>query len=285
MASNLTEQHVLITGGSSGLGLATAVALTQRGALVTITSRDVGRAEHAVRSIEDRTGIRVAADTVDLSDLDSVREFAGRYTDDHDHIDVLFNNAGSVFGTRRTTARGDEMTFATNHLGPFLLTSLLAGLLGGTSPTRVINTSSVAHAHADQGMLFDDLKWENRRYKMMDVYGHSKLANILHARGINDRTGADVQAFAVHPGVVGTSFGGRGGSLVVRAATKLGKRWMRTVEEGADTMVWLAAEPTVDVSNGIYFTDRRVEKSTRWARDKDQADRLWAVSAELVGRP
>jgi NAD(P)-dependent dehydrogenase (short-subunit alcohol dehydrogenase family) len=283
MASNLTGQNVLITGGSSGLGLATAVELTQRGALVTITSRDVGRAEYAVRSIEDRTGTRVAADTIDLSDFDSVRAFAERYTGLHDHINVLFNNAGNVFGTRRTTSQGHEMTFGTNHLGPFLLTSLLSEVLGGNSPTRVINTSSVAHTYAKQGVLFDDLGWEDRRYKMMDVYGHSKLANILHARGINDRTGDEVQALAVHPGVVATSFGGRGGSLVVRAATKFGKRWMRTVEEGADTMVWLATEPTINTSDGIYFTDRRVEKSTRWARDKDQADRLWEVSTELVG--
>jgi NAD(P)-dependent dehydrogenase (short-subunit alcohol dehydrogenase family) len=146
----------------------------------------------------------------------------------------------------------------------------------------VINTSSVAHTYAKEGILFDDLGWENRRYKMMDVYGHSKLANILHARGINDRTGDDVLAFAVHPGVVGTSFGGKGGSHVVRAATRFGKRWMRTVDEGADTMIWLATEPDIDTSAGIYFSDRNPEKSTRWARDRDQADRLWAASTALV---
>ena len=283
MTWDIADQNVLITGGSSGIGLATATALAEMGARVTITSRDVGRAEKAVRFIEEGIGVRVDGEVVDLSDLASIRALADRYNARHDHIGVLVNNAGGVFGSRRETTNGTEMTFATNHLGPFLLTSLIASCLGGDAASRVINTASVAHTRANEGIVFDDLNWEHRRYKMMDVYGHSKLANILHARSINDRTGPDVQAFAVHPGVVATSFGGRGGSTIVRAATKFGQRWMRTSQEGADTIVWLATEPTVDTLNGIYFADRTLEQSTRFARDKGQAERLWSVSEALVG--
>jgi NAD(P)-dependent dehydrogenase (short-subunit alcohol dehydrogenase family) len=283
MTWDIADQNILITGGSSGIGLSAATALTERGARVTITSRDVGRAEKAVRTIEEGVGVRVDGEIVDLSDIASVRDFAERYNARHDHVGVLVNNAGGVFGSRREAANGSEMTFATNHLGPFLLTSLIASNLGGDEPSRVINTASVAHTRANEGIIFDDLGWEHRRYKMMDVYGHSKLANILHARSINDRTGPDVKAFAVHPGVVATSFGGRGGSTIVRAATKFGQRWMRTSQEGADTIVWLATEPVVDTSDGIYFSDRKVEQSTRFARDKDQAERLWSASEQLVG--
>jgi NAD(P)-dependent dehydrogenase (short-subunit alcohol dehydrogenase family) len=277
------EQNVLITGGSSGIGLATAMALVREGANVTITSRDVGRAEKAVQILEGRTGVGVDADIMDLSNLESVRAFADRYNSRHDHLGVLVNNAGNVFGSHRMTVDGNEMTFGTNHLGPFLLTSLLSNSLGGDRPSRVINTSSVAHTHAKEGILFDDLRWDDHRYKMMDVYGHSKLANILHARGINNRTGPEVQAYAVHPGIVGTSFGGRGGSIVVRMVTRYGKRWMRTPQEGADTIVWLATDPDIDTSACINFSDRMVEQSTRFARDETQSERLWQVSESLVG--
>jgi len=283
MTWGIDNQTVLVTGGSSGIGMATAAALAERGANITITSRHADRGESAASAIAANTGATVKVALLDLTNLDSVREFAIRFREEHDQIDVLVNNAGNVFGSRRETADGFEMTFGTNHLGPFLLTSLLQGSLGNKGPTRVINVSSVAHTNAKEGILFDDLGWKNRRYKMMDVYGHSKLANILHASGINHRTGPDVQAYAVHPGVVGTSFGGRGGSTVVRFATKFGKRWMRTPEEGADTIVWLATEPEVDTDEGIYFSDRKTEKTTRFARDDEQAARLWQVSETLVG--
>jgi NAD(P)-dependent dehydrogenase (short-subunit alcohol dehydrogenase family) len=279
----IANQEVLITGGSSGIGLATAAALAQRGAIVTITSRDVGRAEQAVRIVEKRTGTRVNAELVDLSDLESVRHFAGSFKERHGHVGVLINNAGNVFGSRRETVDGNEMTFGTNHLGPFLLTHLLSSSLGGEKPSRVINTSSVAHTYAKEGILLDDLGWKDRRYKIMDVYGHSKLANILHARGINSRTGPAIQAYAVHPGLVSTSFGGRGGSLMVRAAMKFGTRWMKTPEEGADTIVWLATEPEIVSADGIYFSDRESEQSTRFARSDEQADSLWQASESLVG--
>ena len=277
----IRDKKVLVTGGSSGIGLAAATALAKQGADVTITSRDALRSITAAKTIAESTRRHVDAETLDLADLSSVKSFSRRFVRENDQIDVLINNAGGVFGSRRETVDGNEMTFGTNHLGPFLLTSLLSESLGRRGPSMVINVSSVAHTYAKEGILFDDLKWENHRYTMMAVYGHSKLANILHATGINKRTDDAVTAYALHPGVVGTYFG-RGGSRIVRMFTRYGKRWMRTPREGADTAVWLATEPVIDVSRGIYFSDRAPTRSTLFARDIDQADRLWSASEKLV---
>lgn len=276
------NKNILVTGGSSGIGQATAAELASRGANVTITSRDATRGAKAVSSILRTTGARVSVAVLDLADFASVRAFCEKYTSGTSQLAVLVNNAGGIFSSRRETVDGHEMTFATNHLGPFLLTSLLAETLLAAAQARVVNVSSVAHTSAKQGILFDDIAWTDHKYKMMDVYGHSKLANILHARGINDHYGPSVSAFALHPGIVATSFGGRGGSRLVRMVMKFGGRRLRSAAEGADTVVWLATAEHIGTSEGIYFADRAPESSTRFARDDEQMERLWTVSERLV---
>lgn len=282
MTWSIRGKNVLVTGGSSGIGRAAATELAAQGALVTITSRDTSRAKEAAEQIGQVTGASVRADVVDLADFVSTRSFGERFVSRTSSLDILINNAGGIFGSRRESTNGHEMTFATNHLGPFLLTSLLMVTLQNAEVARIINVSSVAHTYATDGILFDDLGWQDRKYKMMDVYGHSKLANILHAQGINDRYGPTISAYAMHPGVVATSFGGRGGSTLVRLAGVFGKRWMRTVSEGADTIVWLATTQSIDASSGIYFSDRAQHKTTRWATDEAQSDRLWQASVDLT---
>jgi len=120
----------------------------------------------------------------------------------------------------------------------------------------------------------------------MEVYGHSKLANILHAQALNERFGdRGITAVAVHPGVVRTGLGSGGDSAIIRLAYKVAGRWMRSPDTGADTIVWLATEDAIDLSDGMYFEDRKVSKSTRHARDMDQARRLWSVSEQLTDAP
>lgn len=256
--------------------------LAATGARLTITARDEDKGRAVAGEIASETGAEVAILAVDFADLGSVRSAAQRYGDTNDDLAVLINNAGAVFGKRTTTIDGHETTFATNHLGPFLFTNLLTDLLISSAPSRVINTSSVAHTYAKEGILFDDLGFSDRRYKFMEVYGHSKLASILHAAELNARYGNDgVTAAAVHPGVVKTGLGS-GTSLMVRIATMFGGRWMGSPDEGADTIVWLATEPTLDLSAGIYFENRKASKSTRYARSESQARRLWEVSEQLT---
>jgi retinol dehydrogenase 12 len=282
MTWTLEDRSVIVTGATSGIGKAAAMKLATTGARLTITTRNEDKGRSTAAEIATQTGADVTVLAVDFADLASVHKAAQTYLDTNDDLAVLINNAGVVVGKRSTTVDGYETTFATNHLGPFLFTHLLTDLLIASAPSRVINTSSVSHTSAKEGILFDDLGFDHRRYKFMEVYGHSKLANILHAVELNARyADSGITAAAIHPGVVRTGLGS-GTSRIARVAITVGGRWMRTPDQGADTIVWLATEPTLDLSEGIYFEDRKPSKSTRHARDADQASRLWDVSEQLT---
>ncbi len=286
MTWSIEDRTVLVTGATSGIGAVVARELAAAGARVTITARSEARGSATAAAIHAETGSEVGILMVDLACLESVRDAADRFLDAHDDLAVLVNNAGIVVSRRTRSIDGYELTFATNHLGPFLLTSTLLDLLAASAPSRVINTASVAHTYAKEGILFDDIGFDRRRYRFMEVYGHAKLANILHAVEINERYGdRGVTAVAVHPGVVRTGLGRGGDARIVRLAYTLGGRWMRSPQEGADTIVWLATTPGIDVTGGIYFEDREPSKSTRHARDPDQAHRLWEISEEMVSSP
>jgi NAD(P)-dependent dehydrogenase (short-subunit alcohol dehydrogenase family) len=285
MAWDLSQRSVIITGATSGIGRAAALRLAETGANLTITARDRARGDAVAAEITAASGADVEILPIDFADLASVRQAALAYRDTHDDLAVLINNAGTVVGKRTTTVDGHELTFATNYLGPFLFTNLLTGLLTSSAPSRVINTASVAHTYAKEGIVFDDLGFENRRFKLMEVYGHSKLANILHASELNARYADDgITAVAIHPGVVRTGLGS-GTSRFVRLAMTVGGRWMRSPDDGADTIVWLATAPSIDIDDGIYFEDRAVSKSTGHARNADQARELWEVSERLTADP
>ena len=159
MTWTIEGRTVLITGGNSGIGLATATALAAEGAKVTITTRDPSKGESAGSIIEEKTGASVEVAALDLADLESIHRFAAEFTAIHDDLGVLINNAGAVIGSRQTTNDGFELTFGTNHLGPFLLTNLLTDLLIASAPSRIVNVGSSGHGYATDGIVFDDLMW------------------------------------------------------------------------------------------------------------------------------
>lgn len=283
MTWTINNRTVLITGGNSGIGKATAVGLASAGANVVITSRDLDRGAAAAADIRDSSGREVEVMQLDLANLDAVRSFAGDFLATHDDLAVLVNNAGGVFGSRRQTADGFEMTIGTNHIGPFLLTNLLTDQLVASAPSRIINVASSGHGYAKEGIHADDLNWSERRYNQKDVYGHSKLANILHVRELNRRlSDRDVTAYAVHPGVVRTGFGQGGDSAVIGIGIRIIGRWLLTAEEGAETSIWAATDPDISEHAGGYFADCAPAKSTRHARDDAQALRLWDATEALV---
>lgn len=257
MSPDLTGRTALVTGGNTGLGLETAVALAAMGAAVTITSRDEARGAAARAEIVERSGSEaVAVMALDLSRSESIRSFAAAFLEDHERLDVLVNNAGLILSERHETADGFEMTFAVNHLGPVLLTDLLVDRLVASAPARVVVVASDAHKFAPDGLDFDDLQCRGR-YWSYRVYGRSKLANIYFARSLARRL-ADrgVTVNAVHPGSVATRFARDGDTrLFTAVTTAIARPFSRTPEAGARTQVWAASAPELAEVTGEYLVN------------------------------
>jgi retinol dehydrogenase-14 len=271
----------LITGGTSGIGKATAVALAAMGADVVVVGRNRDRGEAAVGEIKSQSHSEsVELMLADLSAQDEVRGLADTFMERYERLDVLANNAGLVQSKRTETADGIETTLAINHLAPFLLTNLLLDRLKQSAPSRVITVSSEAQRWGD--MDFDDLQ-STQKYRGFSVYGMTKLANIMFTYELAGRLkGTFVTANCVHPGAVGTNFGKNNAgpmTLFFRAA----KPFMRTPEQGADTLIWLASSPDVEGVSGKYFSDRKEIEAKKIAYDPAARRKLWEISEDLTG--
>ena len=272
---------VLITGGTSGIGKATATALASMGANVVVTGRNEERGRKASEEIRAESGNdRVELMLADLAVQTEVRQLAKQFEERHDRLDVLINNAGLIQSKRTETTDGIETTLAVNHLAPFLLTNLLLDLLKKSVPSRIITVASNAQRWGKIDL--DDLQ-SKRRYRGFRVYGMTKLANIMFTYELAERLeGTGVTANCIHPGGVNTNFGknNRGPMTLL---FRLMKPFMRTPEQGADTLVYLAASPDVDGMTGRYLSDRKVMSSSEESYDENLRKKLWAASEELTG--
>lgn len=278
-ASNRPEpgaeaRHAVITGASSGIGMAAAVALAGQGWLVTLVGRNPGRLDEAVAAVRRAaTGPDPVALIADFAELAQVRALAERLSGRH--IDVLANNAGVVSGSRQRTVDGHELTIQTNHLAPFLLSSLLRPQL--TPGARIITTASVAHTFGSLDPA--DLDRTGSRYSAWLAYGGSKRANILFAAEAARRW-PDLLSFSFHPGVVRTRFG----TPAARFFYKIGPG-LATPEQGADQLVWLSTADPAELTNGAYYVLRKVTAPARSARDPELAARLWDATAAVLAQP
>jgi NAD(P)-dependent dehydrogenase (short-subunit alcohol dehydrogenase family) len=284
--TGVAGKRVVMTGGTNGIGLAAAQKLAELGAELTIVARSQERAALALQRIRD-AGEDVPVPEVAIADLSSqaeVRRLAAELLDRYERIDVLVNNAGAVFRTRRLTVDGIEETWALNHLAPFLLTNLLLDRLKQHPPARIITTASDAHQRAH--IPFDDLAaGELSKGKAFGRYGETKLANILFTAELARRLeGSGVTANCFHPGLVATGFGRNNGRLMSLAVAAI-KPFARTPEKGAETLVWLADSPDVSGESGGYFVDKRRTQPSAAARDMEVARRLWDLSRRQTSDP
>lgn len=279
----MRDKVCLVTGATSGIGKAAAVALARLGAELVIVGRSRERGERARAEIVERAGNRnVELLLADLSSQKQIRRLAADFLASDRPLHVLFNNAGVVNLRREETEDGIETTFAVNHLGYFLLTRLLLERLRASAPARVVNTASDAYRYAGGSLDFDDLS-SRRQYSMMRAYGRSKLANILFTQELARRlAGSGVTSNCFHPGFVGSNFA-RNNGLIAGVVMTLLRPLARSNEKGAETGVYLCASPEVEVVTGEYFFDCRPRRLKSWARSEGDAARLWQESERLVG--
>ena len=282
-AGPMAGTAILVTGGTGGIGRATAVGLAVLGARVGITGRDTARTQAAAAAIARESGNPcVDAFAADMSSQAEVRRLAAVVLDAYPRLDVLVNNVGGFWATRHVTADGLERTFAVNHLAGFLLTSLLLDLLRASAPARIVTVSSSSQA---AGKLdFADLQGE-RRYSGQQAYSQSKLANIMFTYELARRLeGTGVTATVLHPGVVRTGFATEDPSPAWKAFLPLIRLFLKTPEKGAVTSIYLASSPEVEGVTSTYFAGSKQKASSPASRDPAASERLWQISLDLVTR-
>ena len=280
MQNQLHSKNIIVTGGSTGIGIESARALADMGASVWIVGRGESKTKQAIESIKQSTGNgHVDYFIADLTSIASIKEVSRMILSRLDHLDVLLNNAGAIFMQRQISVDGFEMTFALNHINYFLLTRLLLDLIKNTAKARIVNVSSAGHrsGHVD----FSDLQ-SNNNYNPMRVYGTSKLMNILFTYELASRmAGTGITVNALHPGLVRSNFGKSNGGIMV-SIFKLLHLGAISVAEGAKTSVFLASSPEVEGVTGKYFDKCKAVNSSKESYDKDVAIRLWEETERLI---
>jgi retinol dehydrogenase-14 len=278
----VSVKTILLTGGTNGIGLEAAVVLAKQGHRVVLTGRDPARTAEAVEQVKQRSQSQsVESLLADFMSLADVRKLAADYRAKYDRLDVLLNNAGTVFASRTLSKDGLEATFAVNHLAAFLLTNLLLDLLEKSAPARVVNVSSEANYNGT--MDFDDLGFEKGGYSVMKAYARSKLANVLFTRSLAKRLeGKGVTVNAVHPGGVRTNIWSHA-PFYAKPVLWLMQLLLISAEEGGGTLVYLATRPEVEGKTGGYYEKNKLKDPAQLAHDEAVAARLWTESARLVG--
>jgi len=272
----------IVTGASGGIGLWTALGLAKAGAHTVMLCRDARRGEEARRFVADNSGRVPELILADFADLAQVRAAGAEIAERHRYIHILVNNAGLFAPKRTLTKDGYELTFAVNHLAPFLLTdALLPALELAGEASRHARIVNVASAAANRASIDLSGLMSARRYKMLGAYGQSKLANILFTKELARRLPPKpISANCLHPGVVATGIGNKGGigGLVWSAI----KPFMIGPEQGAVNSLFVATSPDIEGISGAYFVKQRPAKPNPSAEDPAVAAALWAESDRLI---
>ena len=283
MSNNIEGKIVVVTGASSGLGLETAKQLTTRGAEVVMIGRDRTRGEQARSQVAKvANGKPPVLILADLSVQAEVRRAAREVRNRYDAVDILVNNAGSAFNQREQSPDGLELTWATNHLAPFLLTDLLLPALIASPAGRVVNVTSEIYSRK---LDLDNLQGD-RKYSYFGAYRISKLGNVLFTTELARRlVGSGVTTVSVSPGPARTNFGGGGPSGLMGAVTGVMKRTpvFKSAEQAAEGIVWAATAPEPEITPGGLYMRRKQLKLKGAATDPAAAAKVWSISEQQTG--
>jgi NAD(P)-dependent dehydrogenase (short-subunit alcohol dehydrogenase family) len=275
------ERIAIVTGATAGIGLYTALGLARQGMRVVMVGRDPARTERARRLVAERWGAdRVEAALADFASLPAVRRLAETLLAEHERIDVLVNNAGLISPRFQLSEDAYELTFAVNHLAPFLLTNLLLDRLRHSAPARIVTVASQAHrgARLDVNELTRPRDWTP-----LSAYNRSKACNILFTRALARRLDPkEVTATCLHPGVVATAIGDHAG-ILAGLGWRLAKPFLIGPEKGAATSLFLATVADPRPFHGAYVVGNRIAEPDPAARDDRLGEQLWTESARLAG--
>ena len=290
--ARLDGKTAIVTGANTGVGKETVVDLVRRGARVIMACRSLKKGEAAKKDVIERTGSNnVIVKHLDLASLRSIRAFAEDINKNEARLEILVNNAGAINAKEFTkTEDGFEMTMGVNHLGHFLLTNLLVNLLKKSAPSRVVVVSSRAHHEffkwvtgTKPGLDYEKFT-SDISYVGNVAYEESKLANVLFTRELARRLkGTGVTANSLHPGTFSSELQSSYPTWFRYTFKILTRIFGKTVEEGAQTQIYLAVSEEVEGVTGLYFADCKETEPSKNAQDDVVAKKLWEVSAKLVG--
>lgn len=279
----MQDKICLITGATSGIGKAAALKLADTGASLILLSRNEKKGEKICNQIREKNNTQVKFYKADISSMKQVRNVSEKIKSDFNHIDVLINNAGARFDNYFKNDEGIELTFATNHLGHFLLTLSLIEMLKKSSQGRVINISSAAHANGTEE-LYDIVAPEH--YDRRLAYGRSKLANLYFTYELSSKLkNSNITVNAVDPGGVATNFSRNNGIIpwMKHYLSYLLNLKLISPQKASETVVYLASSDEVGRISGKYFFEKKEINSSSASYSKETAMKLWQLSLKLTG--
>lgn len=278
---NLKNKIGLITGATSGIGLASAKALAKMGAELYLIGRNAQKGEKVIEEIKSESGNRnIHLIIGDLSSLSDVNKIAQVFLSYNKPLHILLNNAGVYNSSRKLTIDSYEEMFAVNHLSHFLLTKLLLERIKSSGSSRIVNVASGAHMLIKE-INFDDLNF-NKDFKSLKVYSHSKLANLLFTYKLaKTLKNSNVTVNSVDPGEVGTNLGSQNG-LFGKIISPLMKLFLQTPEKGAKTSIYMCSSTEVEGISGKNFRNCSEKQPKPWATNEVTAKKLWDISEELI---